>query len=129
MKARRRQTPAHAPVCDVVAINDRLIKGLRKKAITASTAEQLALTFKTLGHSTRVRIVDALSQSEMCVCDLAALLDMRISAVSHQLALLKQLNMVKGRREGKMMYYALDDMHMRSLFVQGRTHARHGRRG
>ena len=117
-----------APVCDVFAIDEKLIRKVARRALESETAEGLAATFKVLGGPTRVRILDALARAELCVCDLAVLLDMRISAVSHQLALLRKHNLVRSRREGKMVYYALDDEHVRTLFDQGLAHLKHQRR-
>jgi ArsR family transcriptional regulator len=117
-----------APVCDVFAIDEKLIRNVARRALESDTAAGLAATFKVLGSPTRVRILDALAQDELCVCDLAVLLDMRISAVSHQLALLREHDLVRSRRAGKMVYYTLDDDHVRSLFAQGLAHLKHGRR-
>lgn len=116
---------ARAPICDVPAIDERLIRKVARRSLDAGQAEQLSVTFKMLANPTRVRIVDALSRSEMCVCDLTVLLDMRVSAVSHQLALLKLHRIVRNRREGKMVYYALDDEHVRVLFDQASAHLKH----
>ena len=116
-----------APVCDVFAIDEKLIRKIARRALEYDTATGLAETFKVLGSPTRVRILDSLAKAELCVCDLAVLLDMRISAVSHQLALLRKHNLVRSRREGKMVYYALDDDHVRTLFDQGLAHLKHRR--
>jgi len=80
--------------------------------------------FKVLGDSTRIRIMSALDIHEMCVCDLAALLGMTVSAISHQLHSLRQANLVKFRREGKVVYYALSDAHVRDIFEMGLAHIR-----
>lgn len=77
---------------------------------------EVADLFKVFGDSTRARIICALSISELCVCDLSALLDMSQSAVSHQLRTLKQARIVKNRRSGKVVYYSLDDDHIKALF-------------
>jgi ArsR family transcriptional regulator, lead/cadmium/zinc/bismuth-responsive transcriptional repressor len=112
-------------VCDVFAIDERQIRKVKSHAVSAESARRVADTFRLLGQETRVRIVDALTQGELCVCDLSVLLDMKISAVSHQLALLKQHNIVRGRRSGKMIYYSLDDDHVRELFGQCLEHHSH----
>ena len=83
---------------------------------------QLADLFKLFGDSTRISILWALSESEMCVCDLCALLKMKQPAVSHQLKNLKQSRVVKARREGKIVYYSLDDEHIRRLLNLGMEH-------
>ncbi|MBT8338946.1 MAG: helix-turn-helix transcriptional regulator [Desulfatitalea sp.] len=84
---------------------------------------ELADFFKLFADSTRVSILWALSASEMCVCDLCALLRMKQPAVSHQLRHLKQARAVRARREGKVVYYALDDDHIRSLLSLAMAHA------
>lgn len=114
-----------APTCDVVAIDEVRIRKVAKKALGGHIANRLASTFKMLGNPTRVRILDALSYTELCVCDLSVLLEMRISTISHQLALLKQHNIVRSRRSGKMIYYALDDRHVQTLFRQSLAHLKH----
>lgn len=78
--------------------------------------------FKILGDNTRVRIIWALDEKEMCVCDIAVLLNMTKSAISHQLRLLKQSNLVKFRRDGKVVYYSLKDDHVRDIFEKGMEH-------
>ena len=84
--------------------------------------QALAETFKVLGDTTRVRILDALSRAEVPVCDLAELLDLTQSAVSHQLRLLRGARLVKSRRDGQHIYYTLDDQHIVKLFEQGLEH-------
>jgi DNA-binding transcriptional ArsR family regulator len=82
----------------------------------------LAETFRLLGDMTRVRILDALSCSELCVCDIARLLGLSESAVSHQLRLLRGLRLVRPRRAGRQVFYALDDEHIVKLFREGLRH-------
>ncbi|MDR2485446.1 MAG: metalloregulator ArsR/SmtB family transcription factor [Treponema sp.] len=82
----------------------------------------LADLFKMFGDSTRIKIINALLHSEMCVCDIAALLGMTKSAISHQLRSLRQTKLVKFRREGKVVYYSLDDDHVNTIFDQGLLH-------
>src|SRR5688500_6747501 len=82
----------------------------------------LADIFKVLGDPTRVRILDVLSRGEQCVCRLAALLGMTESAISHQLRLLRNTRIVRARREGRLIYYSLDDKHVLTLFRQGLRH-------
>ena len=82
----------------------------------------LADFFKVLGDSTRARIMWALDESEMCVCDLAVLLNMTKSAISHQLRSLRQANLVKYRREGKVVFYSLADDHVKQIFEKGLEH-------
>lgn len=82
----------------------------------------LAEFFKVFGDSTRIKILYALSQSEMCVCDIANLLQMGQSAISHQLRVLKQMRLVKFRREGKTIFYSLSDDHIQTILAQGMEH-------
>jgi DNA-binding transcriptional ArsR family regulator len=94
----------------------------RGRLLADDSASALADTFKVLGDVTRVRILDALSRAEVPVCDLAALLGLTQSAVSHQLRLLRNARLVKSRREGQHIYYTLDDQHILRLFEQGLEH-------
>ena len=84
----------------------------------------LAELFKVFGDSTRIRILCSLFESEMCVCDIAELLRMNQSAISHQLRILKHSRLVKFRKEGKVVYYSLDDDHVKQIFDQGLVHLR-----
>ena len=93
--------------------------------VTEATAERLAQTFRTLADPTRVRILSALRGRELCVGDLAAALDVTMSAVSHQLRLLYERHIVRKRRDGKHIYYTLDDDHVSELFERALAHARH----
>lgn len=122
-----RRSREQAPVCDVYAKDERLIRRVAARAVPPETAQRVADTFRLLGNDTRVRIVDALLHGDLCVCDLSVLLNMKISAISHQLALLKQHHIVKGRRHGKMIHYSLDDSHVRRLFGQCLEHHTHTR--
>ncbi len=101
----------------VQAANQHLIDGL--------TATRLAQIFGALSDPTRLRIVSALTDQELCVCDLAAVLGMTQSAVSHQLRLLRNLNLVRFHKEGRIVYYTLDDEHVRQLFERGLEHVVH----
>src|SRR4051794_26296704 len=86
------------------------------------TVEALAETFRALGDPTRVRILDALADGELCVCDIAGLVGISESAASHQLRLLRGLRLVRPRRAGRLVYYAIDDHHILELLSQARTH-------
>jgi len=90
--------------------------------------QALADTFRLLGDPTRVRIVDALAEGELCVCDIATHIGISESAVSHQLRLMRSQRLVRGRREGRCVYYTLDDQHVLSLFQQGLRHVTEARR-
>ena len=113
----------------MVHLHPARVADLRAALIGEADVTDLAETFKALGDPTRVRILDALSHGELCVCDLAALVKMSESAVSHQLRLLRNLRLVKPRRDGRMVFYALDDRHIMTLFRQGLRHVQenHGR--
>lgn len=89
------------------------------------TVWSLAETFKLLGDPTRVRILDAVSKGELCVCDIATLLALSESAVSHQLRLLRGMRLVRPRRAGRMVYYTLDDQHIITLFRTALRHVEH----
>lgn len=91
--------------------------------LTVSQAQILAETFQVLGDPTRVRIVHALSRNDLCTSDLAELVGLSESAVSHQLRTLRQLHVVRSERRGKLVYYSLADHHVRRLFEQGLEHA------
>jgi ArsR family transcriptional regulator len=108
--------------CDVSQANEAAVSAVRPRLLPAHVVSTLAETFKVLGDPTRVRILDALSKAELCVCDLASLLDVSESATSHQLRLLRNLRLVRSRRAGRMVYYALDDEHITRLFAQGLEH-------
>lgn len=109
-------------VCEIVCVHHDLIEAFTDKLIRKGKANDLAELFKTLGDPTRIRIMDALSKSEFCVCDLAEILGLSQSATSHQLRVLRNSKLVKYRREGKMVYYSLDDDHVLGLYSQGLEH-------
>ena len=96
---------------------------IENDVLSVERAQVLAETFGVLGDPTRVRIVHALSLAELCTSDLASVVGMSESAVSHQLRTLRQLHVVKSRRDGKLVFYSLNDHHVRSLFQQGLEHA------
>ena len=106
-------------VCDCVHTH----KNIKKRAISDdNTLYSLADLFKVFGDPTRIRILYALSAQELCVCDIASVLDMTQSAISHQLRILKQMKLVKFRREGKTVYYSLADSHVETILNQGLDH-------
>ena len=109
-------------VCDVSFVNEENIKAVRRVMKPDRTLEWLAETFAILGDPTRIKIVFALSEQELCVCDLAGLLGLTEPAVSHHLRLLRNLRLVKHRRDGKMVYYSLDDNHIEHLLTIGLEH-------
>ncbi|WP_041219323.1 ArsR/SmtB family transcription factor [Desulfitobacterium dichloroeliminans] len=109
-------------ICDVVCVHPDVVSSYSNQVLSLDRATQLAELFKTLGDPTRIRIMDALAKSEFCVCDLAELLDLSQSATSHQLRVLRNSNLVKYRRDGKMVYYSLQDNHVQELYRQGLEH-------
>lgn len=111
-------------LCDCEVIHDQIVEKVKKNMPEESELYVLSDFFKVLGDSTRAKILWALDESEMCVCDLAALLNMTKSAISHQLRLLKQSNLVKYRREGKVVFYSLSDDHIKAIFEKGLEHIR-----
>ncbi len=108
--------------CEVSCIHEDAVNEVRKALIGDEVAVSLAELFKALGDPTRVKILFSLMTRELCVCDLAAVIEVSESAVSHQLRLLRSQKLVKFRREGKIVYYSLDDDHIERLFAQGLEH-------
>lgn len=108
--------------CDVFHLDPVKVAGLKAVLLADHSVTALSETFKVLGDTTRVRILDALSRSELCVCDIARLLGLSESAVSHQLRLLRGMRLVRPRRAGRMVFYTLDDRHIVRLFAQGLEH-------
>lgn len=108
--------------CITKGIHQETVRRVEKQMPDPVDLYELADLFKLFGDSTRLGILWALSKSEMCVCDLCALLKMKQPAVSHQLKNLKQSRIVKARRDGKIVYYSLDDDHIRSLLTMGMEH-------
>ncbi len=101
--------------CDCRIIHEEKVKEARKRALEDEATDNLCQTFKALGDASRLKILWALEHQEMCVCDLAALLGISESAVSHQLRLLRTLRLVKNRRNGTILYYRLADHHVSEL--------------
>ena len=108
--------------CITKGIHRNTIRSVQQKLPDQIALYELADLFKLFGDSTRISILWALSESEMCVCDLCALLKMKQPAVSHQLKNLKQSRIIKARRDGKVIYYSLDDEHIRDLLNFGMNH-------
>ena len=109
-------------VCQANIIHHNKVDKIKQKMLNEETIHQLAETFNALSEPTRVKILHALSGSELCVCDISAILDMSISAVSHQLRVLRNMRLVKFRKDGKMVYYSLDDDHIGKLFAIANEH-------
>ena len=108
--------------CNMHYVNESSVDKVKKEMKDDSTIMMLAETFKVLGDPTRTKIIYALSKEELCVCDLTSILGISQSAVSHQLRVLRNMNLVSYRRAGKMAYYTLNDEHIANLLVEGLAH-------
>lgn len=108
--------------CEENIIHEELVRAAQSSLLDGLSATRLAATFQALADPTRLRIISALAEHELCVCDLAALVGMSQSAVSHQLRLLRNLRLVKSRKEGRIVFFTLDDEHIASLFRLGLEH-------
>ena len=111
--------------CAETYIHENQVRAALAHQLDDEVAATLAAMFRALSDPTRVRIVALLAQAELCVCDLAAALSMEQSAVSHQLRTLRDLRLVRWRREGRQVFYTLDDEHVADLFRRGLEHAGH----
>lgn len=109
-------------ICDCEVIHDDIVTEVRSKMSSKEEYTELASLFKLFGDGTRVQILHALEQHEMCVCDLAVLLDLTKSAISHQLKSLRIAKLVKYRREGQIVYYSLADDHVKKIIDTGYEH-------
>lgn len=112
--------------CDATCSgSDTSLDKVKNSLLDKTTSVQMADWFKTFSDPTRLRIIDALLQRELCVHDLTVLLDMGQSAISHQLRSLRNMRIVKRRKEGKTVYYSLDDGHIEQIFIQTLQHIKH----
>lgn len=112
--------------CEATEVHEELLEIVNKTMPEETELYDLAELFKVFGDSTRIRILFVLFEAEVCVCDLAEVLHMTQSAISHQLKILKQNKLVKSRREGKSIFYSLADEHVRTIIDQGREHIEEG---
>lgn len=110
--------------CNIKHLAPEKIGALQKALLCPGTLRELAETFKVLGDPTRLSIIYLLAKQEFCVCDIASILRATNSLISHQLRVLRNLRLVKVRREGQNAFYSLDDDHIRHLFNEGLTHVR-----
>lgn len=108
--------------CDCSVVHEDVVREVREKMNTGVSLERLPIFFKVLGDPTRIKMIWALDQHEMCVCDLANVLSMTKSAVSHQLAILRRAGIVKSRRDAKSVFYSLEDDHVRAILETGLEH-------
>lgn len=116
-----------AEVCDCNAIHENVVEDVKSKMLDNEFITEISTFFKILGDNTRVKILFALDHNEMCVCDIANVLNMTKSSISHQLSYLKDLNIVKSRKSGKEVYYSLDDEHVKEVFEVAISHIEHKR--
>nr|WP_201755338.1 metalloregulator ArsR/SmtB family transcription factor [Paenibacillus glycinis] len=112
-------------LCEVTIIHDDVVAEASKIQLNEDTAVKMASFYQALGDPTRLRIVHTLIHAEMCVCDLAAVLEMTQSSISHQLRYLRNLALIKRRKVGRMVYYSIDDEHVLTLFETGLAHISH----
>ena len=111
-----------APSCEFMHVHDELVKKVNENMPKDEELYELAELYRVFGDSTRIKILYVLFESEMCVCDIAQVLGMTVSAISHQLKVLKQARLVKHRKDGKTVFYSLADDHVRTLIDQGVAH-------
>ncbi|RJR21087.1 MAG: ArsR family transcriptional regulator [Nitrospiraceae bacterium] len=111
-------------VCEIRSVDKKKVRSVMKSMLAEDEAASLSETFSVLADPTRIRIIHALSCAELCVCDIAGILGMSMSAISHQLRILRNMRLVKFRKEAKMVYYSLDDDHITTLFNEGLKHIR-----
>ena len=112
-------------ICECTVIHEDVVQRVQTAMPDEEGIYEVSELFKVFGDSTRARIICALNIEEMCVCDLATLLNMSQSAISHQLRLLKVSRIVKSRKEGRVVYYSLDDKHIGQIFAIGFEHVMH----
>ena len=107
---------------EICVVNNNLVQKIKKNMLDEDKIIDLSELFKVFGDSTRMKIICALLQGELCVCDIANVTDMSVSAISHQLRILKQAKLVKYKKIGKIVYYSLDDEHVCEIFKKGCEH-------
>ena len=112
----------HVECCEIHETHENIIHQIEDGMPSEEMMQELADFYKVFGDGTRIKILCVLSQEELCVCDLAEVTGMTQSAISHQLRVLKQMKLVKNRREGKTVYYSLADVHIQSILNQGLEH-------
>jgi DNA-binding transcriptional ArsR family regulator len=118
---------APTDVCTVNEIDPAAVAKAQEAALPGRTVEKLSRLFSALSDPTRLKVLHALSSTiELCVCDLAVIADLSVSAISHQLRLLRDRDLVKARRDGRMVYYSLADEHVSMLMAAGIEHANEG---
>ena len=115
-------TDPEIPICGEECIHEEIVEKVDQELPCDEILYDLAELFKIFGDTARIKILYVLAEDEMCVCDIAAVLGMNQSAISHQLRILKQSRLVKFRRDGKSVFYSLADAHVRTMIAQGMEH-------
>ena len=115
-------TKTKSAVCEIFYVDEKKVKAAQKAMKPDEVFVKVAQTFKALADLTRAKIIFALYKEELCVCDLAAILNISQSAISHQLRILRNLDLVKYRKNGRVVYYSLDDEHIENLFEECLRH-------
>ena len=108
--------------CEETVIHPSIVKNIKNQMLSESKAYNLSEFFKIFGDLTRIRIIQILSLQELCVCDIATILNISQSSTSHQLKILRQFGVAKPRKEGKMVYYSISDEHIKDIFNNGLDH-------
>lgn len=108
--------------CEETVVHPEIVEKLKKELLTESNSYNLAEFFKIFGDQTRIKIIQLLSLQELCVCDIATILNISQSATSHQLKILRQFGVAKPRKEGKMIFYSISDEHIANIFENGLEH-------
>ena len=121
-KRRMQEEKTEIERCDFIHVHEDVVKKVKEHIPAERELNDLAEFFKVFGDVTRLKLLSVLFHSEMCVCDLAKTLNMTQSAISHQLRILKQMKLVKNRREGKTVFYSLADGHIKTIINQGMEH-------
>ena len=111
-------------ICDLMHVHEDIVQKVAQQMPDEDSLFDLSELIKVFGDSTRIRILYCLFESEMCVCDIATILSMTQSAISHQLSVLKKSKLVKSRRSGKTVFYSLSDIHVRTIINQGMEHVK-----
>ena len=109
-------------MCEETVVHPEIVDKIKKEMLDNNKAYNLSEFFKIFGDLTRIRIIQVLSLQELCVCDIATILNISQSSTSHQLKVLRQFGVAKPRKEGKMVYYSISDEHISSIFINGLQH-------
>ena len=112
-------------ICKCISINESRVDQAKKTLESLSSLDQTVKFFKILGDGTRFKIITVLLEGEMCVCDIATTLNMTHSSISHQLKILRENRVLKNRKDGKIVYYTLNDSHVKNIILQGLEHQNH----